>query len=319
MTHDTTDTTAAVPLLPCALTSALADVRLDLAALRAHVGREDVSAQSLEDLRSRLASALYRTLHTGAPPTDEAPRSRSRRDPDLELRFRAGMPHRRTVSPVRALDRRPTADGTVLVELDGVRVRLPEACLTSAGSRDLAEHEAARPALSPGFFFAHGSQGRPSRGPVLRLYAHLRHPDAAVAAWAAALRVLERQTLPYQAKVLSAPQHYPRRDALVLYLTAAHQAVADEVATAVSEVEGLGTSTSALAEPLAPGVAIAWEPADGRPGMQGLSFGQHRAHAIAEGLLAHARDPQTPRQTAVARAMRAASVDPAAPHRNLPA
>ncbi|MFF4406706.1 T3SS effector HopA1 family protein [Streptomyces sp. NPDC001262] len=319
MTRDIAAAAPLLPLLPCALTSALADVRLDLPALRAQVGQEDVSAQSLEDLRSKLASALYRTLHTGAPPADEAPRARSRRDPDLELRFRVGMPHRRTVSPVRVLERRPAADGTVLVELDGVRVRLPEARLTSAGPRDLAAHEAARPALSPGFFFAHGSRGRPPRGPVLRLYVHLRHPDAAVAAWAAALRVLERQTPPYQAKVLSAPQHYPRRDALVLYLTAAHQAVADEVATAVSDVEGLGTSTSALAEPLAPGVAIAWEPADARPGMQGLSFGQHRAHAVAEGLLAHAQDPRTPQQSAIARAMRAASIDPAAPHRNLPA
>lgn len=309
---------AAAPLLPGALTSALADVRLDLPALRAQVGQEDVSAQSLEDLRSKLASALYRTLHTGAPPTDEAPRPRSRRDPDLELRFRAGMPHQRTVRPVRVLERRP-ADGTVLVELDGVRVRLPEARLTPAGPRDLVEHDAARPVLSPGFFFAHGSHGRPPRGPVLRLYVHLRHPDAAVAAWTAALRVLEQQTLPYQAKVLSAPQYYPRRDALVLYLTAAHQAVADEVATAVSDVDGLGASTSALAEPLAPGVAIAWEPADDRPGMQGLSFGQHRAHAIAGGLLAHARDPRTPQRTAIARAMQAASIDPAAPHRNLPA
>ncbi|MCC2280506.1 T3SS effector HopA1 family protein [Streptomyces sp. ET3-23] len=308
---------AAAPLLPGELADALADVRLDLPTLRARVGQEDVSAQSPEDLRSKLASALYRTLHTGAPPRDENPGLRARRDPDLELRFRAGMPHRRTVSPVRLLERRP-ADGTVLVELDGIRVRLPEERLMAAGPRDLAAHDAARPALSPGFFFAHGSQGRAPQEPVLRLYVHLRHPDAAVATWTAALRVLERQALPYQAKVLSAPQHYPRRDALVLYLTAAHRTVADEVATAVSDVEGLGTSTSLLAQRLAPGVAVAWEPADDRPGMQRLSFGQHRAHAIAEGLLAHARHPLTPRQAAIAQAMRAASVDPAAPHRNLP-
>src|SRR4051812_43082698 len=45
--------------------------------------------------------------------------------------------------------------------------------------------------------------------------------------------------------------------------------------------------------------AIAWEPADTRPGMSGLSFGQHRAIAMAIGLSGEA------------------NIDPAAPARNL--
>ncbi|WP_449066688.1 T3SS effector HopA1 family protein, partial [Planomonospora algeriensis] len=67
---------------------------------------------------------------------------------------------------------------------------------------------------------------------------------------------------------------------------------------------------------LGPGVGWAWEPQDRRPGMRGMSFGEHRSHAVAAGLLAHAEQGGD-RDEAVREALRAAGVEPGAVHRNI--
>jgi hypothetical protein len=131
--------------------------------------------------------------------------------------------------------------------------------------------------------------------------------------------------------VLSRPWSYPRRDALVVYLEDEDAPLATGLAEEVTGLPGVGTDTSVFAHEVAPGVALAWEPADNRPGRPGKSFGQHRAAAVAEGLLryAHATDatdgllrPAADPAGAdaareVHRSLRAAAVDPAAPARNL--
>jgi hypothetical protein len=75
-----------------------------------------------------------------------------------------------------------------------------------------------------------------------------------------------------------------------------------------------------FAEPVGPGVAIAFEPSDARPAMRGFSFGEHRAAALAEGLARHATklaagEPSDVR-AAVAQALVEAAIDPANPARN---
>ncbi|UXI79883.1 T3SS effector HopA1 family protein, partial [Streptomyces vinaceusdrappus] len=118
-------------------------------------------------------------------------------------------------------------------------------------------------------------------------FLHARDADAAVVLWGAALGALEEAAALYHAKVLSDPQDFPRRDAVVLYLHGDHRPGERAVTEAVSRYAGTltGPDTSVFTEELAPGVAAAWDPQDPRPGQSGMSFGQHRAFALASGLI----------------------------------
>ncbi|MGY0056089.1 T3SS effector HopA1 family protein [Streptomyces sp. LZ34] len=189
-----------------------------------------------------------------------------------------------------------------------------------AGARVVAELPAVRPALSPGFLLVDGVDGRPAAGAdreLLRVYVHLRYPDAAPRVWGALLTQLAARSVPYRAKVLSRPWAYPRRDAIVVYLDADRADVVFPLAAAVRRLPGIGADTSVFARRLLPGVAVAWEPRDARPGWRGQSFGQHRAAAVAEGVVRHAADPE---RTALAReiadSLHSAAADPAEPARN---
>jgi hypothetical protein len=113
----------------------------------------------------------------------------------------------------------------------------------------------------------------------------------------------------------------PRRDGFVLYLPARAVGISRQIAAVAGRVPGVGSQVSAFAEPVGPGVAIAWEPADGRPGMSGLSFGEHRATALADGLVRHAAlladGERSPATASVRRAFVEAGIDPGRPARNL--
>lgn len=221
----------------------------------------------------------------------------------------------------------------VVVEHHGVRLCVPRSAVTgpdlAPGASVLVDVPAVRPWLSPGFLLVHGSPGAARHGGagLVRVYVHLTRPEAAAPVWREVLGALEALGVPYQAKVLSHRRHYPRRDALVVYLGDAHADAADTVADAVercrggaagAEDAGIGVETSVFAARLAPGVAVAREPADPRPGRRGMSFGQHRAAAVAEGLLAHARAPEAGSREATVRvALLRAGIRPSAPERNL--
>jgi HopA1 effector protein family len=100
----------------------------------------------------------------------------------------------------------------------------------------------------------------------------------------------------YRAKVVSRPDMLPRWDGLVVYLAGRDLEAAGRVAAAAGGIRGIGGQVSVFAKPIAHGVAIAWEPADRRPGMRGLSFGEHRSAALADGLVWHGkqRDDRAP-------------------------
>lgn len=301
------------------LAEALRDVEVSPGALRAVAAGRTVEAESPKDLRQALGNTLYDVLHAGrAEPEGAGPRSL--RDPVLEERLVAAVPHERTASSGTYLGR--AEDTGAVVVLDGVRVRVPDdrlGPLPAAGEPVAVQLPAARAGLSPGFFLVDGSRGTRARGgATLRVYVHLSGPDAAPAAWAAVLGGLEDLGVPYRAKVLSARRLYPRRDAVVVYLGPSTWWAAERLSEQLADVDGLAEDVSAFGTPLAPGLATAWEPDDPRPGQGGLSFGQHRSLAVAEGLVAHATSPEGPdRETAVAHALREANVDPARPARNL--
>lgn len=309
-------------VLPPALSARLAELELgEDGGVR--VGERWITAASPRLLRAELGGALYATWHAGAADRD---RRMPRRDEQAEEQLAAAVPHAETpASAVVCHGEGDTADGHLIVEFGRVRVRVPANSVTAEGdaapepgTKVTVRIPAVRPALSPGFLLVHGPHGGlVNRGEVLRLYAHVTDPVHAPALWGAALGVLAEAGVRYQAKVLSRPWSYPRQDAIVVYLEAADGAVALRVAERLRGAPGLGGGTSCFAHQLAPGLAVAYDPRDPRESTGRQSFGQHRAYAVADGVVRHAADPGgTGLEDAVCRALREAAADPAGPARN---
>ncbi|MFF9593966.1 T3SS effector HopA1 family protein [Streptomyces sp. NPDC014646] len=307
------------------LTAPLRTVFLSRDRRTATVGHRTVRAESAAELERELSIALYETFHAGREaPVGPAPLALH--DAELEKALRGGVPHSHVhrVVPLAPATEQPGKSGSapptdsVLVTLTGVRVRVPSAGVTvdrAAGTARVAV-PARRPTLSPGFFSALGTREPDPTKPLLRVYTHLRDARSSIPVWAAVLRRLENGDAAYQAKVLATPSDYPRRDALVVYLGEGSWHACHDIADTTRGMPGIAPDTSAFARRLAPGVSVAWEPDDTRPGMRGLSFGQHRAAVLARCLVEAGAGTEPTDPVRVAAALRAAGVDPAAPYRN---
>ncbi|MFE0022980.1 T3SS effector HopA1 family protein [Amycolatopsis sp. NPDC059021] len=272
----------------------------------AMIGERRVTASSPGGLRLALADALYEHLHVGGSSS-----GRPARDREFEraLIAAAGPRTIRILTTVHAVE----AD-RMLVDRDGVRVWLPAEPGAAPGGPIALAVDAIRPALSPGFLVVDGPAARPPEFPGSRVYVHLTRPPEAPRILSAVLDALDAAGIPYRVKVLSDPALYPRKDGLVVYL--GHDAGQEVVGDAVRGLPGIGATTSAFARLLRPGVAVADEPADHRPGMRGRSFGEHRALAAATALL-HSAESGVPRESALRREFRLARIDPGEPGRNI--
>lgn len=305
------------------LLEALAGITVEPDRARADVAGRLVEAAHPSELRGALSAALYNTLHSSGP-AGEDERPYLLRDPGLDRMFAAALPHRHTLDEVVLCDSAATtrpAPDQVLVLRGGVRVwaeasDLVEGADGPPGARAVLRVPAGRPAVSPGFFLAGGST-RVKGQPRLRLYAHLRDPESAYPAWKSALEFMEARGAGYLAKVLSSHALYPRRDALVVYLTETSDEVPELLTGRLAGLPGLLPDTSVFARVLAPGLALAWEPDDSRPQMRGLSFGQHRASVTARALIRAAAEEGVRLEQALVEEYTAAGIDPAAPFRNL--
>jgi hypothetical protein len=285
------------------------------------IGDRHIEARSEAEFAYRLGYAIYEVLHVGwtAEPADKA---RLSHDDAFEARLLAATPHASVVRTATVV----SADAEhVIVELDGVRVQIPAAEAGqlrrdsgSGGSRISVTLPSYRPALSPSYWVTDGTRALPARTPIVRLYIHLQTAGAVLAAWPAALAFLEAGGTPYRAKATSVPALLPRRDAIVVYVGEPDMAAVTALGRRIGQAAEVAESVSVFCERLAPGVAMAFEPSDSRPAMRGLSFGEHRARAVAEGLLRQARSAgdQTVAQ-AVRRALQEAAIDPDRPARNL--
>ncbi|MCO5997878.1 T3SS effector HopA1 family protein [Actinoallomurus rhizosphaericola] len=300
----------------------LPEVEIDAGRHRGAVCGREIHAADAAEFLEVLGQALYLAWHVRNP-TAIDDRPTTRRDPLLEERLSSGMPHRTTRAP--AILREIRADGErLVVERDGVRVLSGREAVRpgrplAVGRPVELRVPAARPALSPGFFLADGSNGPPHGASILRIYVHVSGPAMVPALWTSALELLEDADVRYRAKIVSASPMFARSDGLVLYLDAgAAQSVVTDLLRLAGRTADVGTATSLFAEPLGDGVAMAWEPSDARRGFTSLSLGEHRARVVAAGLLAHAVSPDAADPaTAVAAAMRAANIDPLTPARNL--
>lgn len=287
---------------------------------RAIVGDRVLEEGSGPALRAPLVAALYEVLHSGH--RQGSARSRSLRIPAFEKQLVAATPHE--TAAVRAnLVQAPEDAGDAIVEIAGVRVRVPSTAVHvdrpwCAGDAVTVDIPAARPALSPGFFLADGSHGPAQAAPFLRVYVHVASPESAPQLWHKALVLLEEAGVPYRAKILSSPDAYPRTDALVIYLGADTWPRVKDVPPQLAELGGTSPGTSVFTQELAAGVALAWEPDDGRPGRTRLSFGEHRATAVADALIRHASgESGLSRDQAIHDALTEANADPLAPERNI--
>lgn len=306
-----------------ALAAILADIEVAPDFRHAAVAGRAVTATGPAEMTYRLGRAIYEVHHVGwaQPPAE---RDLTGKDECFEQRLVAAMPHRSVIRAGRLLSACQDHDH---IEIEGVKVTFPRGDVGRGpgGAGDVAVRLPAwRPALSPGFLVADGTRALEVTGDLLRVYVHLRTEDALVNAWRIVLDALEEQGTGYRAKATSAPGLLPRRDALVVYLGDAGQAapalIAERLGAARGELSP-GRDVSAFAERVGPGVATGWEPRDRRAARRGLSFGEHRASAIAEGLLEHAgtgRPDRTGLAAAVSRALVRAGIDPACPARNLP-
>lgn len=307
-------------MIAAGLAAALADVAVAPDRCSAVVHGDPIDADEPRTLRATLAVALYERLHVGRPHVtdgdDVANRPRTMREPAFEEALAAAVPHDcATVTGTVVAEAR----GGALVQLPDARVWVPSAALGSPacrGERVEVSVPAARAALSPGFFLVQSAHRRDPGG-IGRVYVHVPGSDDAACVWRVVLRALDELGDPYRCKIASSVRAYPRRDAIVCYV-ARPRAVAGLLAERLRGHAGLGTSTSAFAEAVAPGIAIADEPADPRPGRRGLSFGEHRCRVVAEALVEHAAgDRAEDRIALVAAALRAGGADPMRPARNL--
>ncbi|MEV7401852.1 T3SS effector HopA1 family protein [Streptomyces sp. NPDC091267] len=288
-------------------------------ATRALLPARELTAGSPRDMHAQLASAIYECFHAGFPAPPKP--ALTLRDAALESAFTAAVPHRHTPLTVPVVHAGDSPE--IVVEISGVRVRIPRSLAAAgpvrAGQSVSLTWPAVNPAVSPGYFFVSGSRGAPQAGPLVRLYLHVGAPSQAPGLLADMLDRLESTGIPYRAKAGSVPRHYPRQDAMVVYLGHGAGTAVDEIAAALRGHPALLPGTSAFARRLAPGLATASEPADPRPGMRGMSFGEHRANVLAGALVEHALAPhEVPdRHAWVAQRYTEARIDPRSPADNL--
>jgi hypothetical protein len=296
------------------------EVRVEPGGRAGEVGDHPIQAASRREFRARLANAIYRRWHlrTGTV-FDE--HHEPRRDLALEEELRAAVPHEFTLARARLLGTGEAWPDHLLIDRAGVRTRVPASAAGAPGPLRAGQMielrvTPVRPRLSPGFFLVDGSRGLAPDDHVRRVYLHVRDAADAAATWRSALEALERDGARYRAKVIATWQLPERADGMTIYLP--H----DDLAT-VSSLASIyrGTSqrkTSIFAEAIGNGIAIADEPGDPRPGMGDLSFGEHRAHVVADAVVRHAVSPSDDIDidTAVATALRNAGIDPLNPARN---
>ncbi|MEV0237118.1 T3SS effector HopA1 family protein [Nonomuraea sp. NPDC050786] len=303
--------------VPGEIVPVLDAVTVDIDELRADVAGVTVEADSAGELTVKLSQALYEVFHTGRRSEEGQALPFHIRDRAFEKALAEHVPHATTVSEgviAEAVAADAGEDTQVLVVCGGTRVWMPRGRILNGGPllpgrRVDVTLSPLRPALSPGFFFVHGSAPSDMRGDLLRVYIHLADPEQAPAVWYVVLSYLEERKAEYRAKVLSSPLLYPRRDGLVVYLGARSRGLAPDLATLVEDLPGVGTETSAFANALGPGVATAWEPDDRRPVMKGMSFGQHRAGVLGQALV-EAAAGKAPVSAAVAARLAEANIDP---------
>jgi hypothetical protein len=170
--------------------------------------------------------------------------------------------------------------------------------------------------LMPGFYMAIGDPDEDDRRdddePMLRLYWHLT-PAVAVTYMAKATTHLNAAGVPFRTKVVNDPAAYQRADAGVLYFGRRHYGrIRGAIHRVYESVRGgLRPDVPLFTKRLAPGLGLAEDPRNG------MSFGQHRCHLVAQALwraFEHGATSLEARAEALASSYREAGLDPLRPY-----
>jgi hypothetical protein len=205
----------------------------------------------------------------------------------------------------------------LVVSRGGVDLRAPHSHVRKTGARAAVHLPKELLRLSPGFYMALGDHDLDATGQeqVVRWYWNLR-AGGAEPLMRALTRAANAADLPFRLKMLHDPDHYRRCDAGVLYTRRRdQQQVADLVDDAYAAVaEHLKPRTPALTKHLRPGLGLAED-----PGEDQVSFGTHRCHLLAEGIVrAWEQGQHNPgdRLATVLECLAEAGVDPDRPYLN---
>lgn len=169
----------------------------------------------------------------------------------------------------------------------------------------------------PGWCSFSGDVGVPHADParhVLRVYWGIGSVEGARQLVALLSGALNEAACPFALKIVNHPSALARADAAVLYVRADDLTACRPLLAAVRArlAPALSGALPGFACPVAPGVAMADEPdAAGR-----VSFGQHRAHLVAVGLVSTAGAGERDRLAGTEEALRGAGVPPDAPYRS---
>ena len=264
-----------------------------------------MAAGASDDLASRLAGALYsrkycRPTLTSLTPAGSDPRA-ARVLVEQLSHDNSGLGTWEAGWTVDAID----PDGTLVVrrQRDDLLVwarqeefRSLTGVVHIGGIGRVRVAKEAREML-PGYYVAYGNADRgrdegPNAVDIVRFYWHLTAEGARE--WMRELTArFNVAGVPFQAKVLNDPAAYGRADAGVLYVERAHVGHAMKLLPELHRVTraGLRDTTPMLTKRLAPGLAAADDPGDGR------SFGQHRCQLVAEGLVRACGGAKTRRET----------------------
>lgn len=214
---------------------------------------------------------------------------------------------------------RDDTEGTSSVVLvRGVRVHVPDSQLVRLTDGELtARLPALRINLSPGHVsYVHRSPRAAERpDSLLRFYVGIGDATAAPTIWREVLRHLCTQGLRFTAKCLHMRDRYPASDALVVYTSEASFGPLEELAEALARMPGISTDSSVFTRQMAPGSSVAVEVRGAHP--RPISFGEHRASALARGLFEARRSGRTDRENiarAVVEAFEEDGIDPAHPY-----
>jgi hypothetical protein len=134
--------------------------------------------------------------------------------------------------------------------------------------------------LLPGFYLAMGEALEENEDDILtRVYWHVR-PDGAQVLLSLISDAFNQMKVPYRVKVVSDPSAYRRADSGVLYFRRRHWPCASSLLARIyDKIEGqLAGSVPLFTKPLAPGLAAAEDPGDGK------SFGQSRCDLIGRAI-----------------------------------